>query len=110
MTPVVTLAIDTRELAFLLRLSVLLHLFCFEPFSVVYVITVAARAGLLITPEGAQSHHDLARIIDIAQVGNLALSLLTNALATSIIAVKCWYVRGILDLLLTCTSDDTRVC
>ncbi|KAH9992592.1 hypothetical protein BJV77DRAFT_962219 [Russula vinacea] len=61
--------------------------------TLVYVITVAARAGLLITPEGAQSHHDLARIIDIAQVGNLALSLLTNALATSIIAVKCWIYR-----------------
>jgi hypothetical protein len=59
------------------------------------VTVVAARVGLLITPEGAQSHQDLARIIDVAQVGNLALSLLTNVLATSIIAVKSWYVRDI---------------
>ncbi|KAF8482914.1 hypothetical protein DFH94DRAFT_627208 [Russula ochroleuca] len=63
-------------------------LLCFS-----YVTVVAARVGLLITPEGAQSHQDLARIIDVAQVGNLALSLLTNVLATSIIAVKSWMYR-----------------
>lgn len=104
MTPVVILVIDIRELACFLPVCVLLHLFCFEISPVVYVITVAARAGLLITPEGAWSHHDLAHIIDVAQVANLVLSLLTNALATSIIAVKSWYVRSILDVVLTCTS------
>jgi hypothetical protein len=67
------------------------------------VTTVVVRAGLLITPKGAQSHQNLARIIDVAQVSNLVLSLLTNVLATSIIAVKSWYVRDILDLTLTCT-------
>jgi hypothetical protein len=57
-------------------------------------MTVVARAGLLLTPEGVLIHRDLARIIDVSQVATLTLSLLTNVLATSIIAAKAWYVRA----------------
>jgi len=70
-----------------------LHLFCFELLPVAYLTTVVVRAGLLITPEGADIHKVLARIIDIAQVSNLVLSLLTNIIATSIIATKSWKYR-----------------
>jgi hypothetical protein len=55
------------------------------------------RAGLLITPEGAHIHRVLALVIDFAQVSNLVLSLLTNVIATSIIATKSWCVRVILN-------------
>jgi hypothetical protein len=113
MTPVVILAIDSRTPTFYLSpsLSTLPHLSCFELFLVVYVTTVVARAGLLITPEGAQSHKDLAHIIDITQVGNLVLSLLTNVFATSIIATKSWYVRGILQVgSMFYTLIDTPTC
>jgi hypothetical protein len=72
-----------------------LHLFCFELLPVAYLTTVVVRAGLLITPEGADIHKVLARIIDIAQVSNLVLSLLTNIIATSIIATKSWCVHVI---------------
>jgi hypothetical protein len=34
----------------------------------------------------------LTYIIDVTQMANLALSLLTNVFATSIMAVKAWYV------------------
>ena len=113
MTPVVILAIDSRTPTFYLSPSpsTLPHLSCFEPFLVVYVATVVARAGLLITPEGAQSHKDLARIIDITQMSNLVLSLLTNVFATSIIATKSWCVRGILQVgSYVLHFDDTRTC
>jgi hypothetical protein len=69
-------------------------MFCFEPFSVAYLTTVVARAGLLITQE-AQINKDLSLVIDIAQVSNLVLSLLTNVIATSIIATKSWCVHVI---------------
>ncbi|KAF8502186.1 hypothetical protein F5888DRAFT_1176221 [Russula emetica] len=71
MTPVVILAID----------------------SLAYLTTVVVRAGLFITSEGAQIHTVFSRVIDIAQVSNLALSLLTNVIATSIIAAKSWKYR-----------------
>ncbi|KAH9998433.1 hypothetical protein BJV74DRAFT_904642 [Russula compacta] len=77
--------------------------------TIVYVITIAVRAGLLATPEGAKIHQDLARAIDVAQVSNLGLSLLTNVLATSIIATKAWKYRK---LLMECGNDGknpTRV-
>ena len=67
-------------------------------FPVVYVFTVVVRAGLLATPGGAKIHQDFSRAIDVAQVTNLLLSLLTNVLATSIIATKTWYVGGVLKL------------
>jgi hypothetical protein len=57
------------------------------------MLTVAVRAGLLITPGGVHIHRDLARTIDVAQVINMVLSLLTNIFATSIIALKAWCVR-----------------
>ncbi|KAI0263148.1 hypothetical protein BGY98DRAFT_695802 [Russula aff. rugulosa BPL654] len=71
MTPVVSLAID----------------------GLAYLTTVVARAGLLITPEGAHTHIVLSSVLGIAQVSNLVLSLLTNVIATSIIATKSWKYR-----------------
>ncbi|KAH9961215.1 hypothetical protein BC827DRAFT_1155347 [Russula dissimulans] len=59
----------------------------------VYVVTVAVRAGLFITPEYTQIHRNLAHIIDVTQVADLSLSLLTNVLATSIMAVEAWKYR-----------------
>ena len=69
------------------------------------------RAGLFITPERAHIHKVLAGIIDLAKVSNLVLSLLTNAVATSIIAARSWCVRVIfkLELMLTCTLTHTCV-
>jgi len=61
--------------------------------TLIYLLIVAARAGLLISSETAQSHRHLGRIIDVTQMANLALSLLTNIFATSIIAVKAWEYR-----------------
>lgn len=82
-----------------------LYLFCVEFYPVLYLTTVTARAGLFITPEMAHIHKVLAGIIDLAKVSNLVLSLLTNAVATSIIAIRSWCVRVIFkfDLMLTCT-------
>ncbi len=100
MTPVVILALDSRTPACCLSPSVLIR-----TFPVVYLTTVVVRAGLLTTPEGTHTHEILALIIDIAQVSSLVLSLLTNVIATSIIAIKSWCVRVIfyykLDLMLT---------
>jgi hypothetical protein len=112
MTPVVILAIDSRTPAFFLSPFVPALNFLI----VAYLTTVAARAGLLITPEKAHIHIVLARVIDIAQVSNLALSFLTNVTATSIIATKSWCVRVVfkLDLMLTCAlrlrHTGTRAC
>ncbi|KAI0254091.1 hypothetical protein BJV78DRAFT_1371651 [Lactifluus subvellereus] len=58
-----------------------------------YATTVGVRGALFIVPGGLKAHRILARIIDIAQVSNLGLSLLTNVLATSIIAYKAWKYR-----------------
>ena len=91
MTPVVLLALDTGTPAFVFYPSC--SDLTFSP--VVYLITVAVRAGLLATPKGTRVHKELALIINIAQVSNLVLSLLTNVIATSIIASKSWCVRVI---------------
>lgn len=65
---------------------------------------------MLITSVEAHVHIVLARVIDIAQVSNLTLSLLTNVIATSIIAAKSWCVRVrvafALDLMLTCAIKE----
>ncbi|KAI9508219.1 hypothetical protein F5148DRAFT_980146 [Russula earlei] len=61
-----------------------------------YLITVAVRAGLLITPEDVRIHRNLAQVIDVMQVADLGLSLLTNILATAIIGVKAWKYRQVL--------------
>jgi len=72
-TPVVILAID----------------------SLAYLTTVVVKVGLFITstPEMVQIHNVLIRITVIAQMSNLVLSLLTNAIATSIIAAESWKYR-----------------
>jgi len=59
----------------------------------VYVATVVVRAALFITAEHTQIHRNLADVIDVTQVADLTLSLLTNILATSIIAVEAWRYR-----------------
>jgi hypothetical protein len=94
-------------------LSFFLRLFCFELFPVVYLTSVVVMTWLLVNPEGAQTYRVLVLIINITQVSNLVLSLLTNAIATSIIATKTWCVRVIfkLDHTLTCTlMTHTRAC
>ena len=92
MFPVVMLVINIRALRSLLFICfaspVLLSIL-----PVIYMLTVAVRASLLIAPGGVHIHRDFTRTIDIAQVTNMVLSLLTNIFATSIIALKAWCVR-----------------
>ena len=57
---------------------------------VFYVTDVGARVGEYFA--SGKTHQILTQIVNIAQVSNLGLSLLTNILATSIIALKAWYV------------------
>ena len=87
MTPVVLLAIDSRTPSCLFSIRSASNF----P-TVAYLTAVVARAGLFMTQEGTHIHILLARVIDIAQVSNLGLSLLTNVVATSIIAAKSWCV------------------
>ena len=55
---------------------------------------VVARAALLTADEGDRvSRMPLASMIYLSVVAHLALSLLTNIFATSIIAFKAWCVR-----------------
>ncbi len=71
MTPVIVLAIDSRTPAFLSSLFIYFTPYILlRTFTVVYVTSVVVRAGLFITPECAQSHKDLAHIIDVTQVSN----------------------------------------
>ncbi|KAI0254079.1 hypothetical protein BJV78DRAFT_105477 [Lactifluus subvellereus] len=58
-----------------------------------YATAVGVRAALFIAPGGLKAHRKFARIINDAEAGNLGLSLLTNVLATSIIAYKAWTHR-----------------
>jgi hypothetical protein len=57
-------------------------------------MVVAVRAALLISGDGVQMHDNalLTRMIDVTQVAHQVFSLLTNMLATSIIAFKAWCV------------------
>jgi tryptophan 2,3-dioxygenase len=56
-------------------------------------MVVAVRAALLISGDEVQMHYALlTRMIDVTQVAHQAFSLLTNMLATSIIAFKAWCV------------------
>jgi len=48
--------------------------------TLMYLLTVAVRAGLLIVSEAAPMRRHFTQIIDVSQVSNLALSLLTNIL------------------------------
>jgi len=61
--------------------------------TLVYMAVVATRAGLLLTAEGTPIHRTLAHTIDVAQMTNLVLSLLTNILGTLIISNKAWKYR-----------------
>ena len=58
-------------------------------------MTVAVRAALLIS--GDKDNVLLTRMIDVTQLAHQTFSLLTNMLATSIIALKAWcvYVDGV---------------
>jgi hypothetical protein len=103
MTPVVILIVDIRTFALPSpSCSTLPHLFYFEPFPVAYVTVLVVRVGLFIDLGGGRLFQVFTNIINVAQVSNLALSLLTNVSATSIIAVKSWYVRSILNITLSC--------
>ena len=63
-----------------------------EHFLVVYLITVALRVAIVISPDGP--HHILfVTMIDGTQLTHMTLSLLINISATSIIALKAWCVR-----------------
>ena len=57
---------------------------------VFYVADVGARIGEFFA--SGKTNQILAQVLNIAQVSNLGLSLLTNILATSIIALKAWCV------------------
>ena len=98
MTPVIALAIDSRTPAFLSSPSfyLLYPIYSVSNFHVHVTAVVVRVVVWLITPECAQSHKDLARIVDVTQVSNLVLSFLTNVLATSIIAIKSWCILAIL--------------
>ncbi|KAI0245594.1 hypothetical protein BJV78DRAFT_1287438 [Lactifluus subvellereus] len=58
-----------------------------------YATAVGVRATLLIVPGSFKAHRKSAHIPHVADVTILCLSLLTNVLATSIIAVKVWKYR-----------------
>ncbi|KAI0245589.1 hypothetical protein BJV78DRAFT_280000 [Lactifluus subvellereus] len=59
----------------------------------VYATAVGVRAAFLIVPGSFKAHRKSAHIPHVADVSILGLSLLTNVLATSIIAVKVWKHR-----------------
>ncbi|KAI0245431.1 hypothetical protein BJV78DRAFT_1287866 [Lactifluus subvellereus] len=58
-----------------------------------YAIIVGVKAAFFNVPGRHKAHRTLAHIIDVADVSILGLSLLTNVLATSIIALKAWKHR-----------------
>jgi hypothetical protein len=100
MVPVVMLGINTGALSSILTL-LRLTMTCpsFEHFPVIYLMAVAVRAALLIPENDVWMHNALlTRMMDVTQVAHQAFSLLTNMLATSIIALKAWcvYVDGVL--------------
>jgi hypothetical protein len=94
MVPVVLLAINTGTLS-----TILFCLTMTGPFlnnghiPAIYLTIIVLRTLALIAIEEAQSAGALSNTIDVAQVAHLALSLLINILATSIIALKAWCVR-----------------
>jgi hypothetical protein len=96
MIPVVMLAINAcMNSSFYLTLLCLIMACPFvENIPVIYLLTVVARTILLMAQEGVQIHRiALTHIVDITVVAHLVLSLLTNIVATSIIALKAWYVQ-----------------
>jgi len=63
--------------------------------TLLYLFTVAISAGMVIVLEAGRESMGihLNHVIVSTQVANLALSLLTNIFATSLIAVKAWKFR-----------------
>ncbi|KAI0266909.1 hypothetical protein BGY98DRAFT_1102405 [Russula aff. rugulosa BPL654] len=85
--------ISSLQLTVVRLLSFFLHLSCFE-LSPSRLFDYGRGEGWLAHySRGAHTHIVLSRVIDIAQVSNLVLSLLTNVIATSIIATKSWKYR-----------------
>ncbi|KAI0254124.1 hypothetical protein BJV78DRAFT_1280511 [Lactifluus subvellereus] len=58
-----------------------------------YATALGVKAAFFIAPGGLKAYRILVPIVNVAQAGNLGLSLLTNVLATSIIAFKAWKHR-----------------
>jgi hypothetical protein len=94
MIPVVMLVINTRALS-----SDFLTLFCLtmarpslQHIPVIYLTSVTSRAVVLFLEMGTRSSLDLLiRIFNDTVLTHVALSLLINIYATSIIALKAWY-------------------
>ncbi|KAI0266779.1 hypothetical protein BC834DRAFT_984112 [Gloeopeniophorella convolvens] len=61
--------------------------------SLIYIATVGVRIALSFVSHNSRSFDQLTRSIDVTQVTNLGLSLLTNVLATSIVAHKACLCR-----------------
>ncbi|KAI0260158.1 hypothetical protein BC834DRAFT_1028667 [Gloeopeniophorella convolvens] len=55
--------------------------------------TMAIRIALTVMPPSDPRRRPLPRAIDVGQVGGLVLSLVTNVLATSAVALKAWRRR-----------------
>ncbi|THH28541.1 hypothetical protein EUX98_g5645 [Antrodiella citrinella] len=58
--------------------------------SVSALSTIGIRIALLVVLNPSHASNVLTRVINITQVANLAFSLLTNIVATSIVAIKAW--------------------
>jgi hypothetical protein len=96
MIPVVMLAIDTGALSFILLTLLCLTMTCpsLEHFPVIYLMTVAVRATMLIPLDEIRMRGELLNMITAnTQLAHLILSSLVNICATSIIARKTWCVR-----------------
>jgi len=94
MIPVIMLAINTGAFSSSPFLT-LPYPSSFESFPVIYLFTVAAIAWLVIAFEAGRPGKNASLINDIinnTMLANVVLSLLVNIFATSIIAVKAWYV------------------
>ena len=65
----------------------------FEHIPVIYLMTIVLRTIELFSHGNTQRILFLINIINITQVAHLAFSLSINIYATSIIALKAWYVH-----------------
>jgi hypothetical protein len=95
MVPVVMLVIDTCALSSIFWILLCLTVACssFEHILVVYLLTVALIAKLLMIEDAHRIHRIVLKdIIAIGVMAHLTLSLSTNIFATSIIALKAWCV------------------
>jgi len=93
MFPVIILGINTRAPSSLPVLDLLcLTSPSFESFPVIGLLTVVMNIDRIFASETGRTDTHYNNILGFAQVAYLALSLLTNIFATSLIAVKAWYV------------------